>query len=835
MATVANLMVKIGSDIKGLEKGISKAQRKLQDAGRSMQRIGSRLTMGVTAPLAAIGGQALKTSAEFEKLQIQMNTLAGSAEEGAAAFDRLQKFSAGTPFQMKDLVRANNILVGMGQTMGDAFDNIQMLGDVSSATGANISELAVTFGQASAEGELMTRDIREFISRGVPLTKLLADSMGVAKSQIFDLASQGKITFDVLQKALKDATTGTGIYAGATEDAANTLGGIFSTLRDNVSRALNEIGKSLSKTFDIKGLMKDMITNIQSGIDWFNSLSEETRRMAFYVAGLLGASGPIIAALGTLSIAIGAISAPIAGVAVAVGAAATAIIQNWDSVVEYFTSGQGQKIWSTVKDTMSSFVNAVSAFWETFGSNIVSIVKGAFTTVVNLVGVGLEGLSVVLDVWSGKWLTNWDQFLDDTESSFSDTFGSGGYLESIAQSWWQRFMQNDPIVNAGNWISTVLGLDGPIQQASKEAKKESQQTANSISSVYQNLANRLQNISFSFGVESTSSGGALDEKIGLSQQTLDTFQFATQLLNNNLFPAVQRNNNALKQYANTWKFASQILNGTWAPAVEKARDSINNFNNRIQNLQSTLQGLEINSPAFRDLRDEIFKTQVAMFKFTNKMSSAGQDLKSGFNKAIGEMAYKFSNGMNVMQTVGSEVAKMLPKLFGQMATALGAHVGKMLAGVGNEFYTGFEKVILIVLDFVNQLATLIGGIGGLLLLIPGFQAQGAAMLAGAAALAALASGFSAGINKRIKNRRERAQNNKGASNTPRLAQGGLAFGPTMAVVGDNRGARSNPEVIAPLDKLQSMMGGMSQHVTVTGQISGSTIHLANERGKDKFR
>lgn len=42
---------------------------------------------------------------------------------------------------------------------------------------------------------------------------------------------------------------------------------------------------------------------------------------------------------------------------------------------------------------------------------------------------------------------------------------------------------------------------------------------------------------------------------------------------------------------------------------------------------------------------------------------------------------------------------------------------------------------------------------------------------------------------------------------PKLAKGGLAFGPTLAMVGDNKGAASNPEVIAPLSKLEDMMSG----------------------------
>ena len=40
---------------------------------------------------------------------------------------------------------------------------------------------------------------------------------------------------------------------------------------------------------------------------------------------------------------------------------------------------------------------------------------------------------------------------------------------------------------------------------------------------------------------------------------------------------------------------------------------------------------------------------------------------------------------------------------------------------------------------------------------------------------------------------------------PKLATGGIAFGNTLANVGEYLGARSNPEVIAPLDKLRDLL------------------------------
>lgn len=53
--------------------------------------------------------------------------------------------------------------------------------------------------------------------------------------------------------------------------------------------------------------------------------------------------------------------------------------------------------------------------------------------------------------------------------------------------------------------------------------------------------------------------------------------------------------------------------------------------------------------------------------------------------------------------------------------------------------------------------------------------------------------------------------------TPKLANGGLAYGPTLAVVGDNRGAASDPEVIAPLSKLRNYMGG--QQLELVGGVA----------------
>jgi tape measure domain-containing protein len=68
-----------------------------------------------------------------------------------------------------------------------------------------------------------------------------------------------------------------------------------------------------------------------------------------------------------------------------------------------------------------------------------------------------------------------------------------------------------------------------------------------------------------------------------------------------------------------------------------------------------------------------------------------------------------------------------------------------------------------------------------------------------------------------------------AIKVPALATGGLAYGPTMALVGDNPGARSNPEVIAPLSKLQGMLEQSGSMAIGEFRLRGEDLLLAVTR------
>jgi len=65
-----------------------------------------------------------------------------------------------------------------------------------------------------------------------------------------------------------------------------------------------------------------------------------------------------------------------------------------------------------------------------------------------------------------------------------------------------------------------------------------------------------------------------------------------------------------------------------------------------------------------------------------------------------------------------------------------------------------------------------------------------------------------------------------------FANGGIVSGPTLGLMGEYPGAASNPEVVAPLDKLQSLMGG-GNGGTLEARISGNDLLiLMNKAGRN---
>ena len=285
MAT-QRLRVDLLLNSESFNKGLKTAEGRLKAFGSKMTSVGKSLSTRITLPLALAGGAAVKSAANFEKLQTQLKVLTGSAAAGSKAFERLVKFSAKTPFQLDELVKANNTLLGFGVSADDAFKHLQNIGDIAAVSGGDLQGISVAFGQVAAAGRLMGQDLLQLINNGVPIIDMLSSSMGVAKSEIKDMVSEGAVTFPVLVKAFQDATAEGGKFQGGMETLSKTFLGQFSTLKDNLNIALAEFGKIIIP------VLNDLMTFLTEGLRKLNTFDDGTKKLIVTVGACLLYTSP---------------------------------------------------------------------------------------------------------------------------------------------------------------------------------------------------------------------------------------------------------------------------------------------------------------------------------------------------------------------------------------------------------------------------------------------------------------------------------------------------------------------------------------------------------------
>lgn len=171
---------------------------------------------------------------------------------------------------------------------------------------------------------------------------------------------------------------------------------------------------------------------------------------------------------------------------------------------------------------------------------------------------------------------------------------------------------------------------------------------------------------------------------------------------------------------------------------------------------------------------------------------------------------------NLAQTqLASETALVAQNM--GAALFVGDMFGQVLSGLAETGKVSFQGIFDALKQMVLRFAAAIAAAITLNILTGGLV-----MKAGEAA------GGKSGLSKLILGGKA-----KGIGGLTPFANGGIVSGPTSALVGEYTGARTNPEVIAPLSKLQNMMGG-NVTFTISGDSLVGTLNRANKTRARKF-
>jgi hypothetical protein len=176
-----------------------------------------------------------------------------------------------------------------------------------------------------------------------------------------------------------------------------------------------------------------------------------------------------------------------------------------------------------------------------------------------------------------------------------------------------------------------------------------------------------------------------------------------------------------------------------------------------------------------------------------------------------------------MDQLTTDISKSVETLGEDLAIGLGEALGNALSGQGNPF-EDFAKVILgSIANFIKTVGKQLIAYGISISKFKTAFVNPAAAVAAGIAMVALGTAVSSQL--------------KAGPSVPAFADGGIVSGPTLGLMGEYPGASSNPEVIAPLDKLKTLMkpeqssGGFIASTTIQGRDLAIVLERYNKDSK----
>ena len=431
---------KIDADIKGFETGVDKASQainklqstvesKLTAIGTSFQNIGAKASI-LSAALVGVGAKAFLMAADFQ--------------DALGATEQIFKDSSGV---IKDW--SDNLSTSYGISKKEALDYANIMGtmlqniggmseEMAGKTAGNLIELA---GDLTAMFGGQTSDAVRALTGALKGNNAMLDNYGIAANDAMVKAKAlamglsdgtGELSLQAKQAAtLAIIMEQTASAQGQAAREADGASGSMRSFKTEITNLSTELGSVLLP------VITPIVSKLRDMAAAFGSLSPETQKMMVIVAGVAAAFGPLMVVIGkvitllpvlktgfaAVTAAIAGISAPVTAVVAAVVAAVALIITNWDTIKEYFTTGDGAGVFNTIKELATELWNGlkliwnglvgdIKLIWDEYGKYIITSVALVFDTVVKAVKIPLDIILGLVKSFSrilqGDWADAWE-------------------------------------------------------------------------------------------------------------------------------------------------------------------------------------------------------------------------------------------------------------------------------------------------------------------------------------------------------------------------------------------------------------------------------------------
>lgn len=287
-----DLLLRIGIDTKGFNADIGKVQRQITAFSNQAQTLGRSLTTNITLPLGLAGAAAVKTFADFDRLEKGLDVFAEQGTTGAEELDKLLDVvkDARTTLDLKSAASGALQLQAVGIEADKARNIIKQLGIAATVSGseiADISEIVRQFAQSLSLGRVLETDLRIIKQRIPAIGKILKDEFGTVTAE--GLRSAGVSAQEFVDRLVKSIETNTD-FQNVQISAAKAI----ETFTTNIQIAVAEIGKIISESIDLVGTLDSISNGVARLTTFLKSLDSSTRETVVKIALFAASIGPVL-------------------------------------------------------------------------------------------------------------------------------------------------------------------------------------------------------------------------------------------------------------------------------------------------------------------------------------------------------------------------------------------------------------------------------------------------------------------------------------------------------------------------------------------------------------
>ena len=235
-----------GNQLKANRTSASGLSGALGTLGGSLGSLGG-LAAGAAAGFAAMklkdyGQYALQTAGSFEQLAISFRVMTGSAQTGQELTDAIIELGAKTPMTAHQLSKAAQLLLSFGESAENIIPDLKLLGDITGGEVNRFNQLSLAFAQVGANGRLMGQDLLQMVNAGFNPLQIISQKTGRSMGELRKEMEEGRISFQMVAQAMRDAAGEGGRYFGLMEQQAGSLNGLLSTNADTWEQVAKNIG-----------------------------------------------------------------------------------------------------------------------------------------------------------------------------------------------------------------------------------------------------------------------------------------------------------------------------------------------------------------------------------------------------------------------------------------------------------------------------------------------------------------------------------------------------------------------------------------------------------------